>query len=93
MELTERELTTLWLGAVRYYLGSTTYAVSDFCDLLRGRWPELPSSVHAILRLNIEQAFERDDAERKAGQDEHRALGMDRDRAEWEKLRELWKGL
>ena len=36
-----RDELTLWVGATHYHLGRTTYAVSDFCNLLIGSWNEL----------------------------------------------------
>lgn len=32
--MNDYDLTTLRLGAFRYYMGRRTYAVSDLCDLL-----------------------------------------------------------
>ena len=80
---------TLWLGATRYYLGRMTYAVSDFCELLQKKWPHFTERTRDLLIATIEREFERDDEFRSSGS-EHLPLGMDCDRAEWEKVRRLW---
>jgi hypothetical protein len=85
---------TLWVGAFRYYLGRQTYAVSDFCDLLIQEWNNLPDKCKGIIQRDLEEAFERDDDHRKDQQDlkyeSYLPLGMDCDRAEWERVRKLW---
>lgn len=40
--MSSNEMTTLWLGSFRYYLGRQTYAVDDFCNLLISNWSTLP---------------------------------------------------
>ena len=77
------------LAAVRYCLGRMTYIVSDCADWLVQQWPNIKPSARAIIQRDIEEAFARDDEAREAGK-EHKPLGCDCDRAEWEKVRKLW---
>lgn len=80
---------TIWLGATRYYIGRMTYAVSDFCECLIAEWPKLPEEARNLIKRDVEDAFARDDA-RHEGKPWPRALGMDCDRKEWERVRALW---
>ena len=88
---------TLWVGATRYHLGRMTYAVRDFCELLRQEWARLPEETRKIIQRDIEQEFAQDDDMRALGRKEDAPplrlpLGMDCDRAQWEKVRKLWEG-
>ncbi len=90
--MTPNAQATLWIGAMRYYIGRQTYAVSDFCDALRAEWTTLPDAAKAILRQEIEDAFRIDDANRgRTDRTYSLKLGDDCDRAEWEKVRALWR--
>ena len=73
----------------RYCLGRMTYIVSDCANWLIKIWPLLSPSTQRIVRLDIEEAFERDDADREAGRT-YKALGHDCDRKQWERVRALW---
>ena len=96
-EMNDNEMTTLWLGATRYYLGRMTYAVTDFCEMLRRAWPALPDETKKLIQRDIEEEFIRDDKAREKSKNlvpfdkVWLPLGHDVDRAEWEKVRELWK--
>jgi hypothetical protein len=81
--------TTLWLGAFRYYLGRTSYAVSDFCDLLIQQWYNIPRHCQMLIQKELENAFLRDDMDREYKAN-YLPLGHDCDRQQWEKVRELW---
>lgn len=77
-------------AAVRYCLGRSTYIVEYCCDWLREAWPTLSESTRTAIACDIEGAFAKDDTCRAEG----RALlplGMDMDRAAWERVRELWR--
>jgi len=87
--MSDTEKLTLWLGAFRYYCGRMTYAVSDFCDLLRKEWPSLPEHTRGLIRAELEEAFARDDKHRPY--DHYAPLGADCDRKEWEKVRAIWE--
>lgn len=75
--------------AVRYCLGRATYVVGDCVDWLIDQWENLAPNAKTIIQRDIEEAFRRDDEARSDGK-EHKPLGMDCDRAEWEKARRLW---
>lgn len=76
--MSPNQATTIWYGALGYYLGRMTYAVGDFCALLIEHWPTLPPETQALIRRDVERAFAAD------------TLGMDCDRAEWARVRKLW---
>jgi hypothetical protein len=77
------------IAAVRYCLGRSTYIVGDCADWLIPLWPSLPENVRKVLQRDIEQQFTRDDVARADGW-EHKPLGADMDRREWERVRALW---
>jgi len=81
---------TIWIGAFRYYLGRRTYAVSDFCTELRANWNNLSELCHSLIQRELEQAFV-EDAEDRSNYELVTRLGDDCDKAEWEKLRALWR--
>ena len=83
---------TLWVGATRYYLGRTTYAVANYCDLLIGSWNELGKGTRMIIQRDIEKEFDRDDESRTRGDSFH-PLGHNIDRKSWEHVRKLWREL
>lgn len=80
---------TLWVGAMRYYLGRQSYAVEDFCKMLINEWTNLDMMTKSIIIRDIEEAFERDDMSRKMN-DRYRSLGADIDRVSWERVRKMW---
>ena len=89
-----RDPMTLYVGATRYYLGRMTYAVGGMCDVLIEAWPELPSDVRAVIERDVEEAFALDDrqwAEDVNTSGRNRALGMNQDRKQWERVRALWR--
>lgn len=77
------------IAAVRYCLGRMTYITSDCSDWLTQQWPNITPNARNVIQRDIEEAFERDDAAREAG-DTYKPLGWDCDRASWEKVRKLW---
>ena len=78
------------IAAVRYCLGRQTYIVGDCVEWLVSIWPSLPEFTQGLIKRDIEEAFKNDDEDREQGR-EYKALGADMDRAEWEKVRRLWK--
>lgn len=78
------------VSAVRYCLGRMTYIVGDCVDWLISAWPDLKPNAQAVIKRDIEEAFARDDDDRAEGR-EYKALGHDCDRAEWERVRRIWK--
>lgn len=90
--MNEDELSTLWIGSFRYYVGRMTYAVSSYCNLLIREWPNISSHAKVIIQKDLELEFERDDRLRKMDEKTHfLPLGHDCDRENWEKVRLLWK--
>ena len=79
------------LAAFRYCLGRMTYISGVCADWLVDKWPELPPRSRALIRTELDRAFERDDEDRATGAS-LKALGWDCDRREWEKVRALWAG-
>lgn len=77
------------VAAVRYCTGRMSYVVSDCVDWLHQVWPDLPESARNCIQRDIEEAFKRDDEAREDGR-EYKPLGMDMDRQQWERARELW---
>lgn len=100
--MNDYQQTTLWLGALRYYIGRRTAGVSDFTRLLIEKWPTLPVETQNFVKRDLEEAFTRDDRTRASfaaialdptvqwDGPSRCALGDDCDRAEWEKVRRLW---
>lgn len=76
-------------AAVRYCLGRTTYIVSDCADWLVAQWPNIAPTAKAVIQRDIDEAFQRDDEAREAGQS-YKPLGWDCDRKSWERVRALW---
>ena len=89
--MTDAEKTTLWVGAFRYYLGRTSYAVGDFCSALIKAWPDLPDTARGIISHELGAAFLKDDVCREAGSD-CIPLGHNCDREQWERVMMLWNG-
>lgn len=81
---------TLWVGACRYYLGRRTYAVGNFCELLRRCWPDIDSDARAIIKRDVDMEFGDDERRRQQGDVQHLPLGDNCDREEWIKVRDLW---
>ena len=79
------------IAAFRYCLGRLTYISGVCADWLVDKWPELPPHSRALIRTELDRAFERDDEARERG-DDYKPLGWDCDRAAWEKVRALWAG-
>lgn len=76
-------------AAVRYCLGRSSYIVGDCVDWLLRYWDAFAPNTREVIRRDIDAAFVRDDKAR-AERAEHKPLGMDMDRAEWERVRSLW---
>lgn len=71
-------------AAVRYCLGRSSYIVSDCASWLIQHWDEFTSNTRSEILRDIEEAFRRD-------AEGFHSLGMDCDRAEWERVRALWR--
>ena len=90
--MNDNETETLWIAAFRYYAGRRTYAVSDFCALLIAQWPTLPQKCRFLIERELESWFALDDKSRLFPAESWGNLGDDCDRAEWDKVRVLWRG-
>lgn len=77
------------IAATRYCMGRNTYIVSDCCDWLIRIWPDLLPNTRAVIKRDVNDAFEDDDAARRE-QRNFRPLGWDCDRQEWDRVRKLW---
>ena len=82
--LTLNEVTMLWLGATRYYMGRMSYAVSDFTELLIRVWPTLPRETQTLIERDVLREFEADDLARQRGCVMLLPLGHDCDRRAWD---------
>lgn len=89
---TPNQQTTLWIGALRYYMGRQTYAVSDFCDLLIQNWPELSDKTKVLIKRDLKDKFKRHNQAMQE-KSSYRPLGADTDVAQWQRVRELWTKL
>lgn len=68
----------LWIGAFRYYLGRTSYAVDNFCQLLVKEWNNLDETIQYCIEKELEYAFV------------NNLLGMQCDITSWQKVRNLY---
>jgi len=81
---------TLWVGALRYYLGRQTYAVTDFCNLLVQEWTDISDAAKTIIKRDVEAEFKRYDEWLKYPTDLVSPLGDSCDVKAWQRVRELW---
>lgn len=77
--------------AVRYCLGRQSYAVDDCARWLCSVWDRLAPEAKSCIIVDIDEQFRRDDAARANGNVSGLPLGMDIDRASWERVRKLWR--
>lgn len=78
------------IAAVRYCLGRQTYIVGDCADWLIAVWTRLSESARKTIQRDVAAEFARDDEARERNA-AHKPLGADFDRADWERVRALWK--
>lgn len=78
------------IAATRYCVGRKTYMVGYCSEWLVRLWPMLSERARIVIQRDMEDAFRRDDKARADGEADYKPLGMDMDRAEWEKVRALW---
>ena len=91
--MTDAEKTTVYLGATRYYLGRSSYAVKDFCEVLKNVWANLPDGCKRLIIREVDEAIARDNLVRAEARRPSWAifpLGMDIDRDQWMEARKLW---
>jgi hypothetical protein len=80
------------IAAFRYCVGRRTYMVGYCSEWLIRLWPMLSERACFVIQRDLEEAFCRDD-EARANGSEYKPLGMDMDRREWGKVRDLWQGI
>jgi hypothetical protein len=78
------------IAAVRYCLGRQSYIVSDCASWLIAAWPDLSEDARKTICRDVDEEFARDDEARERNA-EYKPLGADCDRADWERVRALWK--
>lgn len=78
------------VAAFRYYCGRETYAVGVCADWLIENWPNFLESTRSIIKQDLERAFLLDNSSRGRG-GARKPLGSASDRADWERVRALWK--
>lgn len=78
------------ISAFRYCLGRRTYAAGICADWLIEQWPNFNEKTKYLIRRELNAGFVQDDLARDRG-DDYLPLGRDCDRAEWERVRGLWK--
>lgn len=77
------------LAAVRYCLGRMSYIVGDCVDWLVEQWPNISESTRKTIARDVDEAIKLDDEDRMQRR-EHKRLGMDMDREQWDRARKLW---
>jgi hypothetical protein len=87
--MTKDDESLLWIAATRYHMGRTSYAVQEFCALLIKEWKNIDHRTRSIIITDVLKEIDRDNIARTAGRD-HLPLGMDMDRAQWEKVRKIF---
>lgn len=78
------------IASFRYCLGRRTYAVGICADWLIEQWPNFKEDTKAAIKRELEEEFMRDD-DARSGNDDYLLLGANGDRAQWERVRGLWK--
>lgn len=73
------------IAAFRYCLGRQSYIVGDCVDWLIDQWASLVPNVRQVIERDLREEFRRDDAARAAGEI-YKPLGMECDRAGWQKV-------
>lgn len=78
------------LAAFRYCVGRRTHIVQECVDCLVDNWSEFDYAVRGLIKKELEELFYQDDLYRAGGGVDHRPLGNNCDRLEWERVRALW---
>lgn len=77
------------IAAFRYCFGQRIFTTRDCVDWLIENWDSFRLQTRAIIRRELEEAFELDDAARRDVRGRN-PLWMDCDRRQWERVRALW---
>jgi hypothetical protein len=95
-------LSELIIDACRYNAGRATAYAAGFAEDLARVWPRLPPEAQLQIEQDLSRLFRKDDEARERRQLQHLMplanladaplpLGMDCDRAAWEKVRQAWQ--
>jgi len=79
-----KDLSLLWVGAFRYYLGGQNIAVHSFCSLLMDEIDagRVPDNAQFVIKKGLLEAFAADDKDQMRGFDSS-ILGHKVDRSKW----------
>lgn len=80
----------VWIGALRYYMGRTTYATNHFCQVLLNEWDTLSDTTKLLIERDLEEQIQFDD-KAKATNDTHKPLGSDSDKQVWMEVAKKWR--
>jgi hypothetical protein len=86
---------TMAHAAVRYCMGRMSYIVPCCANWIIENWENFDKGTRDCIQRDLEEEFARDDEYRNKNKKDPFALGkplgMDCDRAQWERVRRLWK--
>ncbi len=85
MNLTEDDLSRLWIGAFRYYCGRMTISTHSFCNSIIVNWSQIPDQAKEVIKRDLLEEIKRDDRDREQNR-EHKALGHDIDSKMWREV-------
>lgn len=89
--VSELPINYMIMSTIERCLGSKTIGAMFFVREVEASWDKLPAPVRDYIQRVVDESFAFDDEKRATGQMEWLPLGMDCDRAEWEKLRKRWR--
>ena len=77
------------VAAFRYCCGRRTYIVQECADWLIANWSDFSDNTKAAIKRDLDSEFRLDDEARRTNS-EHKPLGYDCDRQQWDRVRSLW---
>lgn len=80
----------VWIGALRYYMGRTTYATNHFCQMLIKEWDNLSDSTKKLIERDLEEQLQFDDNARNVN-DPCKPLGQDCNKHVWLEVAKKWR--
>lgn len=87
LDLSQDEIDTAAICALRYAMGRMSYIVGDAADLIRHLWPFASKGVRQVILDELRSTIEKDTSSRaKSNTPFGRTLGMDCDRSVWVRL-------
>jgi hypothetical protein len=82
---------TMVQAAVRYCMGRMSHIVSCCVDWIIENWENFDKGTRDCIQRDLEEEFKRDDENRLVKSTGPYPLGMNQDRAQWERVRKLWQ--